>query len=227
MHSLEALLTELGLNNTESKIYTTLIYRGNSKASELAKITNIHRVQVYTTLESLSKKNFISKIEFQGAPTLFKPIPLNEVLNRIKIKQEQDYKILSERILKEYRGIERELKSKEEQPEVLLYSGWIRALPLLQKELLSARETIIMVIEPELVKKISMETLNTVFETKNVYYPTFGKMVRVKNLDQYLGLTVKWFSKSFEERYQPLLKGHSVDSSFLNFIIIDNNTAIL
>jgi len=53
------LLKELGFNEKEVKVYLTIIKYGKIKPVEVAKITNINRTTVYSTVKKLIKKGLI------------------------------------------------------------------------------------------------------------------------------------------------------------------------
>ncbi len=54
------ILTKLGLSETESAIYTSLLEHGPSTVSAISKYTGIHRPRIYSTLPSLVSKGLIS-----------------------------------------------------------------------------------------------------------------------------------------------------------------------
>jgi sugar-specific transcriptional regulator TrmB len=56
---LESLKNVMKLNSYEAKIYTALLSRGISSASELADISGVPRSRCYDVLESLEKKGFV------------------------------------------------------------------------------------------------------------------------------------------------------------------------
>ena len=57
---IEKKLESLGLTNTESKLYLTLLQVGSSTAVQLAKETSIHRRTIYDNLAILIKKGLVS-----------------------------------------------------------------------------------------------------------------------------------------------------------------------
>lgn len=79
---LEALKNAMKLNSYEAKIYTALLSRGISSASELADISKVPRSRCYDVLEGLEKKGFVfMKI---GKPIKYIAIEPEEVLETIK-----------------------------------------------------------------------------------------------------------------------------------------------
>ncbi len=59
--NIETILEKIGLQKNEILIYLDLLESGKSSISEIARRTKIHRPYVYKNIESLLKKNLISK----------------------------------------------------------------------------------------------------------------------------------------------------------------------
>jgi len=56
------ILKELGLTNTEIKVYLTLLELGQSLASKISQIANVERAVTYHILEKLIKKGLVSYV---------------------------------------------------------------------------------------------------------------------------------------------------------------------
>lgn len=56
------ILEKLGLSKNESKVYLTLVKFGSASVSEIAKKTDVHRVNIYDTLERLQEKGLVASI---------------------------------------------------------------------------------------------------------------------------------------------------------------------
>jgi sugar-specific transcriptional regulator TrmB len=79
---LNSLKNVMSVNSYEAKIYTALLSRGISSASELADISHVPRSRCYDVLESLEKKGFVfMKI---GKPIKYIAVPPEEVLETLK-----------------------------------------------------------------------------------------------------------------------------------------------
>jgi len=95
-------LKKLGLNEKETKIYLALLKHGKTKPSDLAKITQIKRANLYHLAKGLISRGIIA--EDLSAKTLsFMPLPpesLNKILEQdrreIKDKEELIKKAISE-----------------------------------------------------------------------------------------------------------------------------------
>lgn len=77
------LLKSIGLTDTESKAYLTLIKHGNTSGYEASKLSGVPRSKIYNTLESLVRKGFIIFSENDGN-TRYASIPINEISEKIK-----------------------------------------------------------------------------------------------------------------------------------------------
>ena len=53
-------LERFGLTRTAAKVYVALLVTGGAPANKLAKITGVHRVDVYKRLEELLRLGFVS-----------------------------------------------------------------------------------------------------------------------------------------------------------------------
>lgn len=77
------LLKNIGLTDTESKVYLTLIKNGNTSGYEASKLSGVPRSKIYNTLESLVRKGFVLFSEKDGN-TRYASIPINEISEKIK-----------------------------------------------------------------------------------------------------------------------------------------------
>ncbi len=56
----EEALVELGLTNNEARVYLTLLGKGEMPANEMARLSGVHRVNVYDIIDRLLKKGLIA-----------------------------------------------------------------------------------------------------------------------------------------------------------------------
>ena len=82
-------LKRVGLNQYESRVYLALLAKGISSAGSVAEIAEIPRSRVYDVLVSLEKKGLVS-IQ-QSKPVRYVPVKPTEIVDRIKLKYEQEY----------------------------------------------------------------------------------------------------------------------------------------
>jgi sugar-specific transcriptional regulator TrmB len=71
-------LVELGLTNSQSKVYLALIARGKTKGQTIWKNSGVARQDVYRVLAELHEKGLVEKVF--AIPTEFKPISLKDGL---------------------------------------------------------------------------------------------------------------------------------------------------
>ena len=81
-------LMELGFNKNEAKVYLTLLSKGSAIASELVKITGVHRNIIYDNLDKLIQKGLVSYIN-EGSKKIFVAEKSNTLLEYIETKQKE------------------------------------------------------------------------------------------------------------------------------------------
>ncbi|HUT27109.1 MAG TPA: helix-turn-helix domain-containing protein [Methanomassiliicoccales archaeon] len=75
-----AALGNIGLSNYESRIYVALILKSHGTAEDIAELAMIPRTSAYKALLSLREKKFVE--ETGGRPTIYHPVPLEEIRAR-------------------------------------------------------------------------------------------------------------------------------------------------
>ena len=99
-------LKKIGLTDNEVKIYLSLFKLGDATASSVAEKTNIHRTNVYDSLEKLIKKGLVTAT-IKNEVKYFSATDPNNLLNYIEKKREElkkDEKLIKE-IVSELRSI--------------------------------------------------------------------------------------------------------------------------
>jgi HTH-type transcriptional regulator, sugar sensing transcriptional regulator len=81
-HKLVENLQKLGFTGNEAKIYSALVLRKQSRASDIAEIAGVPRPKIYRTLRGMEKKGYVRIIE--GEPTLFCCVRPEELIFRIR-----------------------------------------------------------------------------------------------------------------------------------------------
>jgi sugar-specific transcriptional regulator TrmB len=118
MNELTALLKRVGLNEYESKVYSSLSSNKTLTASEVSKKASIPRARVYDVLMSLEKKGFV--MISMGRPVSFKAVEPETALMNYE-KQKRD---LFESELEEMKSLKEELKKNfNEKPIKESFSG--------------------------------------------------------------------------------------------------------
>jgi len=81
------ILKNFGLTEYESRVYSTLVFSGISKAGIISKESEVPQSKIYSVLESLIFKQLVEKID--GRPQEFKAIAPKIALNNLLIEQER------------------------------------------------------------------------------------------------------------------------------------------
>ena len=90
------LLSTIGLNSYERKLYVTLVSKGSSTAGNLSELSGVPRSRTYDVLESLADKGFV--ILQNGKPIKYVAIGPREAMERAKAKYKEDYENATDRI---------------------------------------------------------------------------------------------------------------------------------
>jgi len=91
----EPTLELLGLCPNEAKIYETLLALGKSSVSQIANKTNIHRRNIYDTINRLLEKGLVFQI-FQKNENIFEAVDPDKLMELIGEKEQKLKKILPE-----------------------------------------------------------------------------------------------------------------------------------
>lgn len=102
------LLKRLGLNQYESKVYTSLLFSGTSTAGEISEKAEVPRSRVYDVLNSLEDKGF-ALVE-SGRPVKYRGVSIESALSHLKTSYEEKYK----KKMNEVERLKGELKDKVE-----------------------------------------------------------------------------------------------------------------
>ncbi len=81
-------LINLGLSDEESQIYLSLLTRGPSSASDLAKNTKVKRTYIYSVSAALVKKGLISQVK-KGKTTVFNSLSPDKLLTLAQEKKQK------------------------------------------------------------------------------------------------------------------------------------------
>lgn len=90
-------LTDLGLNNLESLVYLSLLKHPGSTGYRTAKNLGKAVSNVYQALESLTRQGFVI-LQYEGKDRLYSPVPVTEVVARLKSDVERKTKILEKEL---------------------------------------------------------------------------------------------------------------------------------
>ena len=91
----ENTLEVLGLSLNEAKIYETLLVLGKSSISQIANKSNIHRRNIYDTINRLMEKGLVFQI-FQKNENTYEAVDPDKLMELIEEKEQRLKKILPE-----------------------------------------------------------------------------------------------------------------------------------
>jgi len=198
-------LQELGLSNTESKVYLALLDLGSALAGEITKRSEVNRTNVYDVLERLIKKGLVTFV-ISANRKIFQsvnPLRLKEILREKEDKLDSMIDALQSRfnsnrsqeeaiIFKNQKGIKSIFEDiLSEKKELLVYgaeSRFAEMLPAYQKEWNKKRAKL----------KINLKII-------------YNEKVRKKKKEENLKLTqMKFISKDYDFPSTILIYGDKV-----------------
>ncbi len=89
----ETSLESIGLSPNEAKIYEALVHIGKSSVSQISKKSNIHRRNVYDSLNRLLEKGLIFQI-FQAGENIYGAVNPDKLLEIVHEKEMEIEKIM-------------------------------------------------------------------------------------------------------------------------------------
>nr|MBA4404892.1 hypothetical protein [Nanoarchaeum sp.] len=125
------ILEDIGLTNSEIKVYTTLLELGSSTAGPIIEKTQLQSSVIHNTLNKLIEKGLISYV-MEGQKRHYQAANPKHIINFIEEKRERFEQILPELIAKQ--------QSKSSPKQVSMFQG-IRGIKELLYELLEAGGT--------------------------------------------------------------------------------------
>jgi len=129
---MERILEEVGLSKNEAKIYLRLLREGSCLAGTIAKLTGIHRRNVYDSIERLIKKGLVGYIK-KNNRMYFRVVEPERFIEILKEKEE----IIRE-ILPKLR-----LMPKKENEEILFFRGKNGLKSIFEDQLREKKEILI------------------------------------------------------------------------------------
>lgn len=91
-------LSDVGLTSSESKIYLSLVSSGPSPATDISKVTGIHRANVYSALYRLSKRGLVTTSKLDKH-VLFSPNNPTVLLTLLKEKEDSLRSLIPQLVL--------------------------------------------------------------------------------------------------------------------------------
>ena len=149
-------LTSLGLPLGEAKTYTSLVGEGSSQATNLAEIAEVPQPKIYGYLESLVKKNFVTRQIKRGKPDTFTAVPYDSVIDTL----ENDISVKIKETKKYFKEIREKEKVRQVEDLFSYYEGTRTVSAGLKTVIDQVQENLIVVLVNEIHEK-ELETLYT------------------------------------------------------------------
>ena len=112
MHS--EILEEIGLSPNEAKIYETLVSVGTASLNKLSVESNVHRRNVYDSVDKLIKKGLVTE-EFISGTKFVRAVNPSRLLDIVKEKETKVNSILPE--------LQKKFEGKQPKEEAVIYRG--------------------------------------------------------------------------------------------------------
>lgn len=114
-------LKSIGLTDAETRVYISLLKKGEAIAADIAADANIARTYVYDAIKSLQKKGLVSFV-IKNNKKFFIAAPPEKIIDYLKEKQQ---KVLQEEgmiksVIPQLNAI---LKTSKEKPKISVYEG--------------------------------------------------------------------------------------------------------
>lgn len=140
------ILTELGLNSCEARVYIAIASIGTCTARSISKSAKVTKPDVYRSLKTLQERALIEKII--SSPTLFKARPVGESISLLLELKDKKYKLLREKSKQLKRSFKNSivpLEPQEAGQQFILISGKEAELGRRRKETKNAKKSIDMI----------------------------------------------------------------------------------
>lgn len=128
-------LENCGLTDSESKIYLALVDKGASTAGEIAKITKIHRRNVYDSMERLIEKGLIGAM-YRNKKKHYLAVNPQRLVEIMDEQQDSIKEILPH--------LESKMEKEQEQGMVSFFQGKIGLKQVLRDQINTGKEVLIM-----------------------------------------------------------------------------------
>jgi len=213
-------LEKFGVAKSSARIYIALLAEGGASANTIAKLTKVHRVDVYKRLEGLLKHGFVTaKL---GRPTIYEASNPRFVLDRITEEKRKELGQLSESrdwLLAEFAQLR-----KASRPSVVLGNGPEYRLIIGRQKGYDESKMLVRSASAEICRVVSSNGLirNYKFGVLDEYKKCVARGIRIRiltNLSKVPTRVIRFCSENFETR-------HLSDAS-IRLLVVDKNAVLL
>jgi HTH-type transcriptional regulator, sugar sensing transcriptional regulator len=138
-------LQQLGFNETEGRVYVTLLKRQPLTGYELAKASGVPRANVYAVLQKLEQRGAVVRLD-NPAGTRYVPVPFDELIRKLRQRYEQVF----ERTEAALSAVAPALES----PPITQFEGYGNLIETAQQMLRGAQHSLMLAIWPQEARKL-------------------------------------------------------------------------
>jgi sugar-specific transcriptional regulator TrmB len=216
---LETQLESLGIKNTLARVYVSLLANGQSSASEVAKISGVHRVDIYKRLEEMAEIGLCNlRLGRPKSYTATDPAIVVESLLRDRTLALKDLENSKDKLISELRELEKSPASRE-QERVLSYeliTGRRQIYSVTRRILKTSSHDVMRVISPNGLKRSFRHKLLEEYADCRKRGATVQIITDVTKLPKAI---VRYCVSNFELR-------HSADS-LMKILIVDQRLVMI
>jgi sugar-specific transcriptional regulator TrmB len=164
------ILEKIGLSKNESKIYMALVKLGSASVNEISKIADVHRVNIYDTLERLQEKGLVASVMKSNKKYFEAASP--EVIRKLaeeKEKQISEVKSMFPILMEEY-------KSSKKRQEVHSFKGLLGIKTVL-KDILDTKPKELLNFASTRGLYVLAPTAYEIFEEQRIKNKIFMKVI--------------------------------------------------
>jgi sugar-specific transcriptional regulator TrmB len=127
------ILKDVGLSETESKVYLALLTLGSAQAGEITKKSELNRTNVYDALDRLSSKGLITYVHSANTK-IFEPVNPNRLKELIKEKEKKIDKLIPQ--------LQEKYNKSKQKEDATIYKGK-KGVKYVFEEMLKQKEEIL------------------------------------------------------------------------------------
>ena len=140
-------LVDLGLTNTQARVYLALLLRGTSLIKEIARVSGVARPDTYRAITELQERGLVEKL--LTVPTKFKPLTIEEAIGILMLRKTRENMELTERanrLIKSFETKKKKAPEIEESQFILVPSG--ETLQLRAQKMMENAQELISIVAP-------------------------------------------------------------------------------
>jgi len=196
-------LRNLGLSETETKVYLALLSLGNAQAGEITSKAEINRTNVYDALERLLSKGLVTYVK-SGKIKIFEAVNPSRLKEILKEKEEELDKV--------FNCLEKRYKESKQKEEVTIYKGKIAVKNALDDLLKEKKEILVYGAQSKfseifpVYRNIWESRRQQLKIPKKILYNELVRKEKIKEKQKFS--EIKFLSKEYEFSSSVLISGN-------------------